>query len=119
MGAAFCTQSESACYHGTNDRFFGSEVFSAECRMVLRRLQERYKGVPLAYVLPFDQCHATDIRNVAAEFENCHVVETSSWQLTFTDGLHPDVNGARVAGDNLADALLRIFGNGFFAETER
>lgn len=100
--------------HGTNDIFYGSAEFRTGYAKVLLRLQQKYVGRPIVCMIPFNQKHANDIRIVAAAFDNCFVVETEGWPLTFTDGLHPDVNGSKVAGAALAEALTDIFGEEFF-----
>lgn len=100
--------------HGTNDIFYGSAAFREGYAEVLLRLQQKYAGRPIVCMIPFNQKHANDIRAVASAFDNCYVVETEGWPLTFTDGLHPDVNGSKVAGAALAEALTEIFGEEFF-----
>lgn len=100
--------------HGTNDIFYGSPEFRDAYRKVLLRLQKKYFGKPIVCMIPFNQKHSNDIRIVSSEFDNCYIVETQNWDLTYTDGLHPDLDGSKKAGINLARELIQIFGKEFF-----
>jgi lysophospholipase L1-like esterase len=101
--------------HGTNDGGTSSRIFKGKLTAAIERLQEKYEGVTIVYLIPFRQTHADDIKSVMSEFENVHVVETADWDISFTDnGYHPDVAGAKKAGGKLAEALLGIMGEEFF-----
>lgn len=100
--------------HGTNDRNADKETFKAELISALRHLREKYPNAPIVYMIPFAQIHAQTITETMSGFENAYVVQTSEWKITFTDVYHPDPAGAKIAGENLADELLRIFGEDFF-----
>jgi hypothetical protein len=101
--------------HGTNDGGASSRIFKGKLTAAIERLQEKYEGVTIVYLIPFRQTHADDIKSVMSEFENVHVVETADWDISFTDnGYHPDVAGAKKAGGKLAEALLGIMGEEFF-----
>ena len=92
-----------------------SRIFKTKLTAAIERLQEKYKGVTIIYLVPFRQTHADDIADVMNTFENVHVVGTADWDISFTDnGYHPDVAGAKKAGGKLAEALLQIMGEEFF-----
>lgn len=101
--------------HGTNDSSAAARIFNIRLTSAIKRLQEKYEGVTIVYLIPFRQTHAEDIKTVMSEFDNVHVVETADWGVTFTDnGYHPDVAGAKLAGEKLAEALREIMGEEFF-----
>ena len=110
--------------HGANDASQANIArFEAALRSVIARLQEKYPGVEIVYMVPFlsaehsiAQQEGEIIKQVAAEIDGMHVVETADWDLTYTDGnLHPDVAGAKKAAEKLSAALTDIFGEDFFA----
>ena len=35
-------------------------------------------------------------------------------RIIYTDSLHPDANGAKIAGEKLADEILKVLGKSFF-----
>jgi len=104
--------------HGTNDRNASEETFKAELFSAVCRLREKYSNVPIVYMIPFYQSHAESIGEVMNDFENAYVIQTSEWNLTYTDIFHPDSAGAKTAGENLAEELISIFGESFFCSEE-
>lgn len=105
--------------HGTNDRNASADVFKAELAKAIARLREKYPNAPIIYMIPFNQSRVAEITEVMNGFENAHVVRTEGWNITMTDIYHPDSEGAKIAGENLADELLRILGEDFFSCTEK
>ena len=101
--------------HGTNDGGANRKVFEEALTATLARLREKYPDTPIVYLIPFNQAQARIITTVMENTENAYVVETKDWEITFTDTAHPDVAGAKYAGEHLADALKDIFGEDFFA----
>ena len=101
--------------HGTNDRNVNAETFKAELVKALSRLREKYSDAPIVYMIPFGQYHAQAIAEAVSGFENAYVVQTDEWNITFTDVYHPDSNGAKIAGENLAEELICILGEDFFS----
>ena len=101
--------------HGTNDGGANRKVFEEALTATLARLREKYPDTPIVYLIPFNQAQARIIATVMENTENAYVVETKDWEITFTDTAHPDVAGAKYAGEHLADALKDIFGEDFFA----
>lgn len=100
--------------HGTNDGNNGSDVFIPAYNKVLDRLTLKYPGIPIFTVIPFNQSHASDIRNCISNRNNCYLVETDGWGVTYTDGLHPDANGAQIAGEKLANEIINVLGKSYF-----
>lgn len=102
--------------HGTNDSGVTNQVFMNVMKPTISRLREKYPDAPIVYMIPFNQSHALSIRKAFKDMEmaNTYVVETSTWEITYTDGLHPDAAGAKVAGENLARELKKILGEDFF-----
>ena len=100
--------------HGTNDGGQNRRLFEEELKKTLEHLRETYPDTPIVYLIPFTQAHARVITNVVADMENAHVVETKKWEISYTDGLHPDAAGAKYAGEKLAEALKAIFGEDYF-----
>jgi len=101
--------------HGTNDSSADPRTFMSRLTTAIQRLQEKYEGVTIIYLIPFIQTHAEDIASVMGNFENVHVVDTADWDITFTDnGYHPDIAGAKKAGAKLAEAIIGIVGKEFF-----
>ncbi len=110
--------------HGANDHMASDKAFEDALRRTIARLQEKYPGVEIVYMVPFwsasnpgVQRQEVVINRVAAEVEGMHVVHTAGWALTYTDsGLHPNVAGAEKAGDKLAEALIAIYGEAYFKQ---
>lgn len=100
--------------HGTNDGGQSRKTFEDALRPTLARLQEKYPGTPIVYLVPFNQAQSRIIATVVEDFDNAYVVETKGWSITYTDGVHPDAAGAKAAGEQLAAALTDILGADFF-----
>ena len=100
--------------HGTNDGDADSATFKANYNSALEKLRIKYSGVPIFTMIPFNQRHAQDIRDCVADKSYCYLVETSNWNVTFTDGGHPDINGGIVAGTKLAEKIEATLGKSFF-----
>lgn len=101
--------------HGTND--YGratDEEFTSGLRTALDRMCEKFPNIPMVYMIPFSQRNAKNIKSVVKDYENIHLVETDTWNVSYSDGIHPNAKGAKNAGERLADALVSIFGKDFF-----
>lgn len=101
--------------HGTNDGGQSRKAFEEALTATLARLTEKYPDTPVVYLIPFNQAQSRVISETVKDMENVHVVATKGWKITYTDGVHPDAAGAKVAGGNLAAALKDIFGEDFFS----
>lgn len=100
--------------HGTNDNTIDSLTFKNAYESLLTRFNIIYPGSPIICMRPFNGAHGADIEEVAQRFSNCFYVDTSSWVITTTDGLHPDLAGSKVAGLALAEEMKKIFGLSYF-----
>ena len=100
--------------HGTNDVGQNRQLFEEQLTVTLNRLREKYPEAPIVYLIPFAQTHARVIPGVVEKMENAYVIETRGWKISYTDGIHPDVAGAKYAGEQLAAALVEIFGEDYF-----
>lgn len=100
--------------HGTNDGGQSRKTFEEQLTITLNRLREKYPEAPIVYLIPFNQAQARPIANTVEGMDNAYVVETKGWKISYTDGVHPDVAGAKYAGEQLAAALVEIFGEDYF-----
>ena len=99
--------------HGCNDVGQNRQLFEEQLTVTLNRLREKYPEAPIVYLIPFAQTHARVISGVVEKMENAYVIETRGWKISYTDGIHPDVAGAKYAGEQLAAALVEIFGEDY------
>lgn len=90
---------------GTNDHEVNGEMFVHGYREILLKLHDRYPGIKIFCMIPFSQLHSEDIRRAAEEYPWCVVVETAEWNITYTDGIHPDAAGAEQVGERLAEII--------------
>lgn len=100
--------------HGANDSTVTGRQLIDALEPTLLRLRERYPDTPIVYLIPFGQIHAAAIKKTVKELDHAYVVPTADWKLTYTDGAHPDAEGARRAGKRLAEELEKIFGEEYF-----
>ncbi|MCM1256359.1 MAG: GDSL-type esterase/lipase family protein [Roseburia sp.] len=91
--------------HGTNDVDVAGSVFTSEYRNVLQKLHSDHSKAYIMAMIPLNQSHAQDIRDAARGLKYVTVVETASWGLSYTDGLHPNSSGGKTMGKNLAKKI--------------
>lgn len=87
---------------GTNDLEASKEVFVAGYQEVVLKLHDRYPDRTILCMIPLTQLHAEDIREAVQGYDWCHVIETVDWEVSYTDGIHPDAAGAGEIAENLA-----------------
>lgn len=90
---------------GTNDYEVNGEMFVHGYREILLKLHDRYPQIKIFCMIPFSQLHSEDIRRAAEGYSWCVVVETAEWDITYTDGIHPDAAGAEQVGEKLAEVI--------------
>ncbi|MCT4456824.1 endoglucanase [Lactiplantibacillus paraplantarum] len=90
---------------GTNDRQADDTTFTVVLSRFLNHVQTLYPNSRLAVMIPFNQNFASIIRAVVAEFMQFQLIETATWQLSTTDGVHLDLAGSQMAGELTAQAL--------------
>lgn len=96
---------------GTNDGGINDDGFKDLYKSFVHKLFLKYPGVPIACMIPFNQIHANPITEVVSEAKDCFLIPTQGWDLTFTDGTHPDQAGSVKAAYNLAKAIQEQIGN--------
>lgn len=99
---------------GTNDTSATTEVFTTKLNGVLDRLSVKYSGTPIFIMVPFNQARVTELTNAVSTRNNMYLVKTAGWNITTTDGTHPDVAGGLVAGQKLADVIISVLGKDYF-----
>ncbi|MBB1079362.1 SGNH/GDSL hydrolase family protein [Limosilactobacillus sp. STM2_1] len=92
---------------GVNDRHFPTSQFIAAYDLFIQQVQLTFANTPIAIMIPFSQTFAPEIRQIAKE-RGCYLIETDGWCQSFTDGLHPDQNGATTSGHKLAKVLRTL-----------
>lgn len=100
--------------HAANDAGAANDVFSQGYRELVDRLHEKHPDAVIFALAGFRQDHAQQIEEVANEYDFVHFVPTKDWALSYTDGLHPNVDGAKKAGKLLADAIKAVVGEDHF-----
>ena len=89
---------------GTNDSEFNP--VADNYNVLLGQLHQRYPNIPILCMVPFNQGHRDLIRSLASRYSWCYVVETEGWNISDNgDGVHPNVEGSKVAGTNLANFI--------------
>ncbi|MBO5371676.1 MAG: Ig-like domain-containing protein [Lachnospiraceae bacterium] len=91
--------------HGTNDVKTDAAAFTSEYKKILQQLHKKYPKAKIMAMIPFTGLHTVEIRMAASGYKWCTVVETASWKISYTDGLHPNAKGAKVVGKNLAKKI--------------
>lgn len=99
---------------GTNDTAINDETFKEGYISMIKRIEQKYPGTEIFCLRPFNGSKETPILEATKECTNCIYVDTKDWKITYTDGLHPDLNGSKIAGEKLADFLLKYFGKSYF-----
>lgn len=99
---------------GTNDKTAAASLYISELNKALDSLTIKYSGTPLFVMIPFDQGVATSVKNVVYGRENVYLVDTKGWNITTTDGTHPDVSGSIIAGNKLSDYIVSVLGQNYF-----
>lgn len=89
---------------GTNDRSADSRSFADGYRAYLRIVRGRYPFVPVLCMRPFVGCFAEEIAAAAEEAGGIYV-DTTDWDVSTSDGVHPDPSGHQTAGRRLVEVL--------------
>ena len=100
--------------HGHNDQYYGADQMKEALEKTITHLKEKYPGVTIVYMIPFNQAHAETITEYMAGVTNSYVIATKGWSISMTEGVHPNKAGAKYAGERLAEELLTIFGEEYF-----
>ena len=65
-------------------------------------------------MLPFINVRKEEIKKVVSMTENTVFIDTSEWNVQCIDGIHPNLEGSKVAGEKLASEVLRYYEIEFF-----
>lgn len=90
---------------GTNDSKFDQDVFEFYLFKFISELKAKFGSIPMVIMIPFNQTFADVFRTLAVNDEQIKVIETKSWNVTSTDGTHPDAQGSVIAADHLTEFL--------------
>jgi hypothetical protein len=99
---------------GQNDDAATSEDFQTGLQDCVHRIQIKRPGVLIFLMVPFSGVRKTEIQAVADSSSNAVFIDTTGWDITYTDGVHPDQNGSVHAGQKLAEFLVHYFGKSYF-----
>lgn len=99
--------------YGTNDIDASVESFAAGYTRVLQKLREMHPSATICCMIPFNQIRAMEIARVVADMqtireseqERIRCIETAGWDLSYTDGVHPDARSSAAAAQLIADEL--------------
>ena len=93
---------------GTNDGAIDDLKFSSLYSKLLQKLIIKYPGVLIACMIPFNQTRRAVITDTVANIPNCITIDTQDWNISTTDGTHPDANGSLIAAARLASELDKL-----------
>lgn len=88
--------------------------FIAQYELLISILRGMYTGVPIICIIPFHQRLADAIRTIVANTEFCYLIETSGYDVTYSDGTHPDASGAIAIAERLSADIIKIMGKQYF-----
>lgn len=91
---------------GTNDADADKEEFKNGYEEVLLKLHERYPEVNIVCMIPFTQSQREEIIKIGNSYSWCYVVETKEWDISYSDGIHPNAEGTDVIAGNLSKYIL-------------
>lgn len=106
--------------HGYNDGTlvsngtYTADDFKDGYNALIDRIAIKYPGVQVICMIPFKQSLRQEIIDCVVGRQYCHVVETASWGITYTDSAHPNKYGASIASEKLATEILKLFGKQYF-----
>ncbi|ACU46825.1 neck passage structure protein [Lactococcus phage CB13] len=99
---------------GTNDNDAATDVFKSQYTAAINRLLIKYSGTPLFIMVPFNGARKSEITDITNNKKGVYMVDTNGWDISTTDGLHPDVAGSIKAGTKLSDYIISTLGRNYF-----
>lgn len=96
---------------GTNDNLTNRDDVALN---VIKRIQNKYPGIPIFGLIPFNGTNASILKEVYNSCENVITVEANKYVITIADWVHPDIEGSKVIAKNLSNFLLNYFGKSYF-----
>ena len=105
--------------HGCNDSTISTPTAQFQTKLLegIEKLKTMYPGVPIYYVVPFDQKWAIPLGIIFKNDETVTVIQTKNWatdDMYTDDNGHPSAEGAKILADKLAAALKEQLGADFF-----
>lgn len=96
---------------GTNDYNTDDRNFLRGYESVLDKLHEHYPNVSIVCVIPYNQTHAKQIREIVSGHKWAYLMETEGITFDSNDGIHPNDSGARKIAGLMVDFISE---NGIF-----
>ena len=96
---------------GTNDYNTDDRNFLRGYESVLDKLHEHYPNVSIVCVIPYNQTHAKQIREIVSGHKWAYLMETEGITFDSNDGIHPNDSGARKIAGLMVDFISK---NGIF-----
>lgn len=90
------------------------EEFIEQYNLLLDIMVGKYSGVPIICLIPFKQSLAQEIRDIASARNYCYVIETSDYNVTYSDEAHPNVDGAEEIAKRLSKDIENLFTKNYF-----
>ena len=97
---------------GTNDNPFDTDpaVFKTAYQSLISKVRELYptQRIYLVDIPTGNGSWSVPLKELVAENPKCTFIPTVGWQsqISTTDGLHPDANGAKKLGQLISDAMV-------------
>lgn len=88
--------------------------FVAKYEELIAILRGMYTGTPIILVVPFHQYLVSAVSEVVENTECCYLVQTADYDATYSDGTHPDANGATIIAERLSADIIGIMGKEYF-----
>lgn len=89
---------------GVNDRRFSASEFLPAYSDFIDQVTTLFPASRVILLVPFSQTYREEVKAVAEQY-HVEAIETAGWCNDFTDGLHPNQQGAISAGHRLAQVL--------------
>ncbi|MCI1913609.1 MAG: GDSL-type esterase/lipase family protein [Schleiferilactobacillus harbinensis] len=94
---------------GTNDQAYPVEEFVSAYVRFAAQLRGVYDyDTAILLMVPFNQALREPIRHIAHRGDRLQVVETAGWNITTSDGSHPDLEGHKTAAKHLVGILQQV-----------
>ena len=93
---------------------YNKSDFIGYYKNLLDMLRGHYTGVPIICLIPFKQSLAQEIRQIANERSYCYVIETSDYNVSYSDSAHPNISGAEEISSRLSLDLVNLLGKNYF-----
>lgn len=86
---------------GTNDLIHSNQTFKLKLTDFYHQLTKLVPDSHYLFIIPFNQSFQSVFHEVF-DHEPVILVETNDWQIPYTDQVHPNLAGSKIAGEKLA-----------------